>query len=94
MFIGLFAFAIMRSFFLNKPRIMTLTFTLRYATQFGEHICLHLAQNGVTRVIPMRFVDTQSWRIELDTPMHNLEYHFSIRDDSGKPCARSFIRER
>ena len=90
MFIGLFAFAIMRSFFLNKPRIMTLTFTLRYATQFGEHICLHLSQNGVTRVIPMRFVDTQSWRIELDTPIHNLEYHFSIRDDSEQTLREEF----
>ncbi len=84
MFIGLFAFAIMRSFFLSKPRTMTLTFTLRYATPFGEHVCLHLTQGGVTQLIPMRFVDTQHWRVEWATATPDIEYHFSIRNDAEK----------
>ena len=72
---------------------MTITFTLRYATQFGEQVYLHLSQNSVTRLIPMRFADTQSWRIELATPTADLEYHFSIRDDSEQ-ILREELRSR
>ena len=72
---------------------MTITFTLRYATQFGEQVYLHLSQNGVTRLIPMRFADAQNWRIELATPTADLEYHFSIRDDSEQ-ILREELRSR
>ena len=72
---------------------MTITFTLRYATQFGEQVYLHLSQNGVTRLIPMRFADAQNWRIELATSTADLEYHFSIRDDSEQ-ILREELRSR
>lgn len=63
---------------------MQMTFTLRYATQFGENVCLHFTQDGVMRQIPMRFIDMQSWSIELNASSSSpIQYHFSICDDSN-----------
>ena len=64
---------------------MQTSFTLRYATQLGENIYLHLKQDHEMHLIPMRFIDAQSWSIECEiafsSPIH---YHFSIRDTAGQ----------
>ncbi len=62
---------------------MNIAFTLFYATRFGENIFLHVTQDGITRDIPMLYVNAQTWSVRIDCASHQLSYHYSIQDASG-----------
>ena len=63
---------------------MRIHFTLQYATQLGENLFFCLKQADQTQILPMQFIDSQSWGIELESPFAPLNYYFCVQNTDGE----------